>query len=477
MLPFASPPHPSSPVAHKSSSRLHHWAFGLRPANNKVLESLRICLRILLIMGHEFKQTHLAIRAASLTYAILLSLVPILALSTSILKGLGNDEQLKQAAIRFIDQLEKPSWQEVKESVSINEVNEAPAQPDSTVHDTVTTPPYLHKALDIVFQYVERTNFTALGAFGVLGLIIVILFVLASIEEAMNIIWHTQEGRPVARKIMDYLALLILLPLSLNVALAAEAILANQNIMNKLNALLPFPWLLTIGIKVAPFACIILTLMTMYLFFPHTKVTTSSALAGAVFASFFWFVFQKLYIALQIGVANYNAIYGSFASIPLFLIWLQIGWTFILLGASLAYAIQHHHSYHFSGILLSPQRQLQIAVDVLRIVHDRFSQRATATLSFLSSQLPQIRQSDIQQTILQLVHGGLLIGTPIKGGEAFIPATISEAITTSEVIMLILGNEPPYPSIGGTLAKNAVDAAAQAVNMPLAKCTELQNEI
>ena len=476
MMSVASSPPPPAPTAHNSAGRLHHWAFSLRPANNKVMEVFRIIVRILLIMGHEFKQTHLAIRAASLTYAILLSLVPILALSTSILKGLGNDEHLKQAAIRFVDQLENPPWQQVQVPATTSSSTDAAAQPDPIVQDTVAAPPYLHKAINIVFQYVERTNFAALGAFGVLGLIIVFLFVLASIEEAMNIIWHTKEGRPVARKIMDYLALLILLPLSLNVALAAEAILANQSIMSKLNALLPFPWILTIGIKVAPFVCIILTLMTMYLFFPHTKVKTSAALAGGLFASFFWFAFQKLYIALQVGVANYNAIYGSFASIPLFLVWLQIGWTFILLGASLAYALQHHNSYHFSGALLSPQRQLQLAIDILRITHDRFAQRASATLSLLSSHLPHIRRSDIQQTVSRLLHGGLLISTSNKDEEAYMPATTSDAVTLSEVIMLIFGNEPPYPSIGGIIAKQVVDAAAQTVNIPLGKCSDLRSE-
>jgi hypothetical protein len=138
--------------------------------------------------------------------------------------------------------------------------------------------------------------------------------------------------------------------------------------------------------------------------------------------------------------------------------------------------MQHHSSYHFSGALLSPQRQLQLALDILRITHDRFTRRASATLSLLSAQLPHIRRSDIQQTITRLLHGGLLISTPIKGEEALMPATTSDAITTSEVIMLILGNEPPYPSVGGTLAKQAVDAAAQTVNMPMGKCTELRND-
>lgn len=473
MMHVGSSSQPHSSATQNKITRLRRWAFSLQPAKSKLVEFFRISLRILMIMAHEFRQTHLAIRASSLTYAILLSLVPFLALSTAILKGLGNDEQLKQAAIRLIDQLEQPSVQ--GQSPLTNDVQvEVTTQTRSATEANITATAYLHKAVDIIFRYVERTNFAALGAFGVLGLVIVILFVLASIEEAMNVIWHTQEGRPFFRKIMDYLALLILLPLSLNVALAAEAILANQSIMDTLKGLLPSAWMLTLCIKLAPFICIILTLMTMYLFFPHAKVKTSAALAGAGFAALFWFVFQKLYIFLQIGVANYNAIYGSFASIPLFLIWLQIGWTFILLGASLAYAIQHHDSYHFSGVLLSPQRQLQIALDILRIAQDQFAHRASTTLTLLSCQLPHIRRADMQQAIIRLLHGGLLVSTRIKGDEVFIPATTSDAITTGEVVHLILGNDPLYPSVGGFIAKQAVDAAVQAVNTPLSECADIQ---
>jgi membrane protein len=336
------PPPPGSP------HRIHHWAFSLSPSANRCVHFFRISLRIFLIMYEEFFRNHLAMRASALTYAILLSLIPILALSTSILKGLGNDEQLKQAAIRFIDQLEAPI---LSNDTAVN-TDTPHLQPATPTQATVFQPSgpsaiaHLHRAVDIIFQYVDRTNFAALGIFGVLGLIIVILLVLSSIEEAMNVIWHTRRGRSFLRKIMDYMALLILLPISLNIALAAEAILANKKIMDYLGVLLPSAWMVPFVIKLLPFVFIVGTLMTMYLFFPHVKVKTSAALIGAVFASVFWFVFQKLYIGLQVGVANYNAIYGSFASIPLFLVWLQIGWTFILLGASLAYAIQHHHHYH-----------------------------------------------------------------------------------------------------------------------------------
>lgn len=416
-------------------------------------------------MYEEFFRTHLAIRASALTYAILLSLIPILALSTSILKGLGNDEQLKQAAIRFIDQLEAPVLpKEVPVTTDLPHIQPAtPGQPTAFQPPNPSPTAHLHRAVDIIFQYVDRTNFAALGIFGVLGLIIVVLLVLSSIEEAMNDIWHTRQGRSLMRKIMDYMALLILLPISLNIALAAEAILANKKIMDYLGVLLPSAWMAPFVIKLLPFVFIVITLMTMYLFFPHVKVKTSAALIGAVFASVFWFIFQKLYIGLQVGVANYNAIYGSFASVPLFLIWLQIGWTFILLGASLAYAIQHHHHYHHSGGKLSPQRQLQIAFDVLRIVYDNFEKRLPTTLALLCENMPQTRCADIKATVLLLTKGRLLNNSNNQHEDMLIPVTTAARLAPSEVVRLILGGETS-PSTGGRIAAQAVDAAGNALD-------------
>ena len=134
------------------------------------------------------------------------------------------------------------------------------------------------------------------------------------------------------RKIMDYLALLILLPISINVALAGDAILESPEIMALSLYVIPSDWAVTMLLKFLPFLFVILTLMVMYMFFPNVRVKTYAAFSGAVFAGIFWFLVQKAYIILQIGVSKYNAIYGSFATVPLFLIWVQLGWTFILLG-------------------------------------------------------------------------------------------------------------------------------------------------
>jgi membrane protein len=446
----------------------------------RVPHFFRICLRIIVIMRKEFSRTHLAIRASALTYAILLSLVPILALTASILKGLGNDEHLKQAAIRFITQLEAPVLSPPTAIPPDRPIIEAvpiepplPTDPASAASPTINKPStvsattHLYRAIDLIFQYVDRTNFATLGIVGVLGLICVVLFVLASIEEAMNVIWHTRRGRPLFRKLMDYMAVLILLPLSLNIALAAEAMLASQRVMEHLAEFLPSPWMVVLSVKLLPFSCTVLTLMIVYLFFPHVKVKTSAALTGAVFATIFWFIFQKLYVVLQVGVANYNAIYGSFASIPLFLIWLQIGWTFILLGASLAYAMQHHQDYqHATTNKLSPERQLQIAFDLLQIVYDNFAHRLPTSVAMLCESLPQSRCADIKNIIALLHKGQLLNAGTCQPEDLVLPVTPADRLISSEVLRVMLAGEPLFPSNGGQLATRAIEAAAHALETP-----------
>lgn len=448
--------------------RIEHWAFAATPAKRQGADWGRIWVRIFLIMYREFFRTHLAIRASALTFSIILSLIPILALSTSILKGLGSDQQLKLAAIRIIEQLEPPPQVGEEQSSGLDPAGGESAPAEATLpaapRNQTTRTAYLHNAVDLIFRYVNQTNFAALGIVGVVGLIAVVILVLSTVEDAMNAIWHTHRGRSFFRKVMDYLALLILLPLSLNIALAAEAILASKKIMTQVSVIVPTAWVAAFFINFIPFVFIVITLMIMYLFFPQVKVKTGAALIGALFASLFWFLFQKIYIALQVGVASYNAIYGSFASIPLFLIWLQIGWTFILLGASLAHAIQHHRQYNPLTTTLSPQRRLQLAFDILQIAYDRFANRRPTPLSLLEEKFPTTRCSDLKTMATLLITGGLLIASDSANQEeALLPVTSADQLRASEVVQLVLGNEP-LPSPGGQLATEAIGAAVKALD-------------
>ena len=466
--------------------RIKHWAFKLNHGENKLLAALRSLLRILFIMIHEFSETAIPLRASALTYSIILSMVPMLAMSTAVLKGLGSDNQLRIAAYALIDQLEPEKNLQEQAPTDQTKLPEPPSPQQETTE--ITSPAmdditpslspdpgtisanktdgqsltnHLRNAVDTIFDYVDRTNFAAIGAFGIVGLLFAVILVLSTIENAMNEIWHTKHGRSIFRKIMDYLALLILLPISINVALAGDAILESPKIMSYLHTFIPSPWAVTMLLKLLPFLFVILSLMVMYQFFPNVRVKTHAALAGALFAGFFWFIVQRAYIVLQIGVANYNAIYGSFATVPLFLIWIQLGWTFILLGASLAYAVQNRHQYHLPGTNSSPQRDLQLAFDILNTIYINFSQKKSTTIDELAMANEGDNPGNIQEITNKLADGGLLHKTE-NNGTGYLPATPSDNIEAKEVVQLILGHEK-IPTLGGDFSRQVIRAAESAI--------------
>lgn len=461
----------ASPQAEKLDDRqgwtgsLQRWAFKAGKTESRPGAMLRSWLRVVFIVAHEFSETGISLRASALTHSIVLSMVPLLALSTALLKGMGGGDQLKTVAYRFIDQLE-PQYP----------AGTSPVDPAASPGDTVfggspapgDPPPvpesltrHLRNAVDTIFDYVERTNFAAIGAFGIIGLLWAVILLMSTIEDAMNAIWHSRRGRSMFRKIMDYLALLILLPVSINIAIAGDAVLASPEIMARLRIFIPSAWAVTMLLKLLPFLFVILTLMVMYMFFPAERVKTSAAFIGALFGGIFWFVVQKGYILLQVGVSKYNAIYGSFATVPLFLIWVQLGWTFILLGAALAYAVQNRNLYYLPGSRVSPQRTLQLAFDILNTVYANFSRKTPTTFDDLIRANPGEQPGSIMDIIKDLIRGGLLHRTD-DDGSAYVPAAPAEIIEARQVVQLILGHEK-IPTTGGRFSDRILDAAESAI--------------
>jgi len=457
----------------KKQGQLVQWAFNIQPDEGRIKATLRSGLRILLIMVQEFFDIKIALRASALTFSIILSMVPLLAMSTAILKGLGNENQLRTAVYRFIDQFDPGLELQTPFPVASDTMLTA----DETIRGDSTTdvlpeklPPslntHLHNAIETIFNYVENTNFAALGAFGIAGLLIVVVLVFSSVEDAMNSIWHTDRGRSLFRKIMDYLALLILLPISINLALAGEAILESPVMMGYITTIIPSTWAVQMLLKLLPFVIITLSLMMMYLFFPHIKVKTFPAFCGALFASLFWFLFQRAYIILQIGVAKYNAIYGSFATIPLFMIWIYLGLTFILLGSVLAYAIQNRNQYRIPGTQhYTPRQALQCAFDILLYVYTNFAQGKTTSLQQLSTDCPDENPADLARTVDLLHQGGLLHKTDESEHEpsGFMPSFPADKLTAARVVELVMGQDRQLNTTGERLANSAIMAAEKGV--------------
>lgn len=445
------------------------WAFTIEPSESILRRSLKTTTRIILILVHIFFSTNISLRASALTYSIILSLVPILAMSTAILKGLGSDNDLKIAAYRLIDQLDPIDVQTdtIVEDKAKGKVKEKDSDNAGPSDDSATMSAHLRNGVNMVFDYADRTNFTALGAFGIVGLLFVVLIMFNNIEMTMNAIWQSKKSRPLGRKIMDYLALIVLLPISFNVAFAGDTIVQSQKILVYINTIIPSAWLVKMLFKGLPFLFIVGSLTFMYQFFPYARVKTYAAFIGALFSALCWFAVQQVYIMLQIGVSRYNAIYGSFATVPLFLIWLHLGWIFLLLGAALAYAVQNRNRHIVEAEeTYSPQRRLQLAFDILQIVYTDFEQQQATTIKRLQEQLVREPMRELETMSKSLIANGLVKRVAGKDDLTITPSQPKEQCTAEDLTAVVFGCSE-LATQGGRFANAVLRNGAAQVPMPI----------
>ncbi len=442
----------SNTKAAPAPSRLLLWA-DQHNSTTPFLSFVRNSLRILLITLTEFKKNELSLRSSALTYTILLSLVPMLAMSTAIVKGIGGGDQLRAAAVSYIDTLEQNTHGD--SSAPVPEISQA--EDSSPGEKTLTG--HLRSAVDQLFDYVDKTNFATLGTFGVVGILLSIVLVFSHIESAMNAIWKVVAGRSIMRKIADYLTLLILMPLSINIAFAASAFLATPSFSTKIDKILPFLWLQTLVFKALPVFFIALTFYTIYIFFPNTKVKNFPAVFGATLAAILWFGIQNLYISLQVGVANYNAIYGSFATLPLFLVWIFLCWIFILTGAQVAFACQHVKSYRLVQSSHVPSQKLAAAFDIMDLIYSFFEQNKPVTAQNLFEHIPQYPPVVIEETVVKLKSSQLIHAS--RTDKRLLPTSPARQSNNREIIKLILGTEAPETS-GGKRSLAAIKTIANS---------------
>lgn len=396
---------------------------------------LLLILRVIHIVTIEFRKDAVTLRASALTYTVILSMVPFLAIGTAVLKGLGAGDKIREAAYAFIDQL---AYQE------------GPIIPPE--NGTTTFSKHLKTMADTVFDYVDNTNFAALGAFGLVGMLFSVISLFGTIESAMNVIWRAASGRPFGRKVMDYLALLILLPFAVNVGLAAMAFLQSPKFVGILHRFFPAPWIGTLLLNLFMFSVIASTFTAMYRFLPNTKVPFIPALSGGVIGALGWIFTQAAYIKLQIGVAKYNAIYGSFATLPLFLLWLYAGWIVFLVGAEISYAVYALPRYrHGHDQALMPLERAALSVDVLIEVFKDLANRSTPRLDDISKRL-RIPEDQLESIVMALSKSKLLVVNN-EDREVY-PHGLPKDIEAFEAIDAVLGKETP-DTIGGSLVKEA----------------------
>ena len=457
--------HPQKPSI---TSRFLTWADQSSTLSVGPRQALHTFVRVLLITVKEFHNNELALRASALTYAVLLSLVPLLAMSTAMVKGLGGNNHLRQVVYSYIDTLEQKSTAADTTAIpaSSQEDTRPAAVADNTDVAAATLTAHLRSAANKLFDYVDKTDFTTLGSIGVLVMLITIIMVFDTIEKAMNTIWQVPSGRSALRKITDYLALLILMPVAINIGFAATTVLKSPTLLGKIEPFLPLIWLQPSFLLLLPILFITLALSITYMVFPNTGVHPVPAFIGAILAGSLWFITQNIFISLQIGVSNYNTIYGSFATLPLFLVWLYLGWIFILSGAQVAFACQAHHTYQLLPAPPTPAEQLSAAFDIVHQVFLAFDKQQALTIKMLPDLCPGHIPSLLSSTIAQLLAADIIHIEDKK--QILFPTLPAEKLSQGALVKAILGEKTPDTE-GGRQSRNAIEAASQALPLSFQK--------
>jgi len=447
------------------------------------LRLLRELLRIIFIVVRESRNDRITLRASALTFTIVLSLVPMLALGTAVLKGLGAGDQMREAAYSFIQQFDTSGTADLSASGTgdTDTAGNGAAEPAAeSAHETaspvkkqnpVELTSHLRRAVDQIFNYVDRTDFTTLGTIGIIGMILAALGVLGSVEQSMNTIWQTTTGRALGRKIIDYMALMILLPISVNLTLATAAALQSPTLHTYIQKIMPMLWMERFFFKTLSISILVITFSLLYQFLPNTRVGIINALAGGLFGGVAWFWVQFIYVKLQIGVARYNAIYGSFATLPLFFLWIYVAWVVFLLGAEVAFAFQTRAQYQWGSIFLTPAARLAMAFDIMETTLADYEARRITDRKSLSRQLNQTEKS-IGVIITDLINGGLL--RRVEGKlEGFVPSGPMQRLRPSEIMDIIIGKDIPAVR-NCNLTERALDAARSAIDNYNLHCQEVR---
>ncbi len=455
----------ASPPAGSKRSTFIEWADNRTPTNPFVF-GLRRLVRLILITLKEFGTNAISIRASALTYIVLLSMVPMLAMSTALIKGMGGGDQLREMAFSYLDTLEEHSAPATKSDTAGLQVDDTATAPmDNESPSTIAADSsssnltsHLRSALNTLFDYVDNTNFAAIGSFGVIGILFSILMVFNHVEKALNKIWKVTKGRSMIRKLSDYIMLMVLIPITINIAFASSAFLKHPALFSKFEQYVPVEWLQALFLQTVPILVIALTFFVIYTFFTNTKVKYIPAITGALLAATLWFSVQNIYITLQVGVANYNAIYGSFASFPLFLVWIYMGWIFILMGSQIAYVIQnidHHRLIPQSSV---PSIRLSGAFDILDRVERGYLENEKVTVESLIENLKDYEGELVEDVTDKLLTGNLIYTA--KSKKILLPSSPTEMIDRKEVIDLIFGTVTAETS-GGENSRQIIKAAEE----------------
>lgn len=378
------------------------------------------------VIARDLFDGQLNMRAMSLVYTTLLSLVPMLALAFSLFKALGVHNMLEPVLLRFLEPL-GPQAAELSASI---------------------------------VGFVENIRVGVLGSVGVGLLFYTAVSMIQKVESSFNFIWRVERVRPLSQRVGEYLAVLIVGPVLVFSSLGVTAAVFSSSVVAKLAEIEPLGTTIFLLGKLVPYGLIIAAFTFVYAFIPNTKVRFGAALAGGALAGAGWQYASVLFASIVAGSVNYNAIYSGFAIVILLLIWLYIGWLILLTGCQLAYYVQHpeHVVAHKDTPLLSARTAEQLGLAVLMLAGRRFIAAEPALTEDEVARALDAHSEHASRVIEILLHQGLLAEVSAGGSArtALLPGRDLDSLTLGEAWQLIRrGLDTPHGASRGDASRRA----------------------
>ncbi len=369
--------------------------------------------RIFVLLIRDIVSGELTLRAMSLVYTTLLSLVPLLALSFSILKGFGVQNQL-----------------------------------DETLR-TALAPLGDEKAAELtnnLITFVNNMNVGVLGAVGLIFLIYTVVSLMQKIEAAFNYAWRIHTPRTFGERFTTFLSAITVGPLLIFAAIAATGSLMSTTLMSQLEAIPGVGSLIEAIARLLPFAFIIGAFTFLYAFIPNTRVRLPSALVGGAVAGILWELLSFGFASYAAGTSNYQLIYATFATAIFFMIWLYLNWMILLIGASIGFYHQHP-AIVASGLreaYFSPRQNLRYSLSILARIGRRYYDREDGTEPYTLEELAEsyaLPDHALERCLQRLVALKVLTETDTPK-KRFIPALPFDTTTIAEVLHRLEGYQP-----------------------------------
>ena len=337
---------------------------------------LTIVLRYLYALLRDIMSGQLTLRSMSLVYTTLLSVVPLIAFSFSVLKGLGVHKQLESRLYTVLQPLGEKGVQITDELMTL----------------------------------VNNVNGSVLGGIGLAFFVYTAISMVQKIEESFNYVWYVSKSRSFARRFTEYMLVLLIGPVVIVIALGMITSLQNEAIVQALMDNAVVGPLFSISNKLTPYLLVTGVFTFLYLYMPNTQVNFRAALVGGVAGGFMWATIGVLFAAFLANSARAQAIYASFAIAIITLIWLYLNWLILLIGSQLAFYFQNP-AYLRIGRReprLSNSMRERLALNAMLTVGRAFRHRSrTVNLEQLSRRL-RIPSITVAPIVAALEEKGLL---------------------------------------------------------------------